>query len=119
LIITRIVLVVALAQVFASLIPLWTMPALRIVIALLVSGVGLYALTVIFRDPSLIWQLALQSIAFAGVGVGVGLLLEVLFTDWRLLLTPFGARGLVVLLAGLCSAALMRYTHASRRRKRA
>jgi hypothetical protein len=119
LIITRIVLVVALTQLFVSLIPSWTMPALRIVIALLVSGLGLYALTVIFRDSSLIWQLALQSVAFAGVGVGVGFLLKVLFTDWRLLPTLFGARGLVVLLTGVCSALLMRYTQASRRRKRA
>ena len=116
-VLTRIVLMVALAQVFIALIPPPAAPSLRISIALLLALLGLIGVAVTFRDVSLSWQLALQSIAFAGVAVGVGLLIRLLFDDWRRLKTVTGVAGVGILLAGIGAAAYMRYIQAKPRRK--
>ena len=65
-----------------------------------------------FRTPSLIWQVALQALAIAGVVLGMSMLFQAFRTGASSLLSHSGAIGLVMLLIGVASALVLRQLQA-------
>ena len=66
----------------------------------------------LFRTPSLIWQVALQALAIAGVVLGMSMLFQAFSTGTNGLLSHSGAVGLFMLLIGVASALVLRQLQA-------
>jgi hypothetical protein len=62
----------------------------------------------LFRTPSLLWQVALQACAIAGVVLGMSMLYQAFSTGPSGLLGHSGVVGLIMLLIGAASALLLR-----------
>ena len=60
------------------------------------------------NTPSLIWQIALQSCAIAGLALGISILFRTISAGVESLLSRTGAVGLFVLLIGVASAFAMK-----------
>jgi len=82
----------------------WFIGGISLVLTLIASR--------LFRTPSLIWQVALQALAIAGVVLGMSMLFQAFSTGANGLLGHSGAIGLFMLLIGVASALVLRHLQA-------
>lgn len=110
----RVGLLVALADVITSLVFVWrpTGPGLWYVLG--PSILMLVAACALLRDRSLLWQAMLQTLAIAGVAVGAAVILNTLFRDWRGLLSVPSMLAIASIAFGVGCAILMRRLQAVR-----
>jgi hypothetical protein len=114
LVLGRIGLLVALADVVLSLVFAWRPVGSGLWLVLGPSIVLLVLASVAFRDLSVLWQVALQTGAYAGIIVGASVLLNTLFRDWRGLLSVPAMLAVGSIGAGLGCGVLMRRLQAVR-----
>jgi hypothetical protein len=107
-ILAGIILLVLISQALLSLLPPHTFTLRRAETSAAIALLLVVGAAVALRDRSILWQVALQSIAAGGLVAGVNLLVRPLFYDWHVLFGDVGLVGIMSIVLGVTSAALMR-----------
>jgi hypothetical protein len=109
LVLARIGLLVTLANVVLSLVFIWRPVGPGLWYVLGPSVLMLVVASILFRDLSLIWQVTLQALAAAGIIVGIAVILNTAFRDWRGLLSVPAVLAIGSIAFGVGCAVLMRW----------
>lgn len=108
LVLGRIGLLVAFADVVLSSVLVWLLPGPGLVPVLCASVVLLLLACAVLRDASLLWQVTLQALAVAGIVVGISLLMNALFHDWRSLISFPAVLAVAAIVGGIGCGVLLR-----------
>ncbi len=107
-ILAGIVWFVLISQALLNLLPPHNFTLLRAEKSAAIALLLVVGAAVALRDRSMFWQVALQSTAAGGLVAGVNLLVRPLFYNWHVLFGDVGLVGIISIVLGLTSAALMR-----------